>query len=95
MVELPPLDIAQIINVIYAIYYFIRDLLSKMFEYTIFQGRPEIALLYGDAITILISLTAVYLILELFTAAKKFIRWIILIGWGLLIISIIAGAATL
>ena len=94
MVELPPLDMAQIINVIYAIYYFIRDLLSKMFEYTIFQGHPEIALLYGDAITILISLTAVYLILELFTAAKKFVRWIILIGWGLLIISIIAGAVT-
>ena len=83
----------QLINVLYAIYYFIREVVSKLFEYTLFRGRPDLATLYGDALTILISLTAVYLLLELFAAARRIIKWLLLIGWLLLIVSMVAGAA--
>jgi|Deesub1362B_J571_1020462.scaffolds.fasta_scaffold00003_295 hypothetical protein len=91
MSALPPLEMDQIINIIYALYYFVREIIADFFELTIFKNNPDIALLYGDAFTILISLTAVYLILELFTVAKKFVRYLLIIGWVLLIISILAG----
>lgn len=92
MAELPPLSIEQLVNVLYAIYYFIRELIKSLFEFTIFKENPELALIYGDAFTILISLTALYLLLEIFVSAKKFVKWILIIGWVLLIVSIIAGA---
>jgi hypothetical protein len=91
MAQLPPLNMDQIINILYAIYYFVRELISDLFEWTIFKNNPDLAILYSDAFTILISLTAIYLILEIFTAAKKFIKYLLIIGWLLLIISIVAG----
>ena len=94
MAQLPPLSPEQIINILYAIYYFIRDVITKLFEYTIFQEKPDLALIYSDAFTILISLTAIYLILEIFTAAKKFVKWILILGWILLIVSIAVGMAS-
>ncbi len=91
MAQVPPLSPEQLINILYAIYYFVRELIMKLFEYTIFRENPELALIYSDAFTVLISLTAIYLILELFSAAKKFVKWVLIIGWALLLVSIVAG----
>ncbi len=86
---IPPISPEQLINFLYAIYYFLRNLLSYLLETTIFKDHPEYAVTYGDAITLLISLTAIYIILELIASAKKWIKIILILGWGLLVISIL------
>lgn len=88
-VPLPPISPEQLVNFLYAAYYFLRDVLAYLLNITIFQERPDLAATYGDAISLLVSLTAVYLVLELVTAAKKWVKIILIIGWGLLILSII------
>jgi len=87
-VPLPPLQPEQIINFLYAIYYFLRDFISFILQNTIFKNYPQYAATYGDAITFLISITAVYLILELISSAKKIIKIILVLGWALLFITI-------
>ena len=85
---LPPITPEALINFLYAIYYFLRDVINFLLEATLFKEFPEYAALYSDVITFLISITAVYLILVLFEAFKKYVKIILILGWGLLIISI-------
>jgi len=59
----------------------------------VFKEYPDYAFIYGDAITFLVSITAVYLILEFITAAKKFIRVILILGWFLLFVTIALSIA--
>ncbi|MFQ5710998.1 MAG: hypothetical protein ACE5GD_04365 [Candidatus Geothermarchaeales archaeon] len=88
---LPELSLEAAINVLYAIYYFLRQAITSILEATLFQAEPEIATLYGDATTMLVGLTAIYLVLEFFTAAKRIVKMILVLGWILLIISILVG----
>jgi len=57
-------------------------------ENTIFKDYPEYATTYGDAITFLVSITAIYLILEMVSSAKRIIKIILAVGWALLFITI-------
>ena len=84
----PPLQPEQIVNFLYVIYYFFRDLIVFILQNTIFKDYPEYAATYGDAITFLVSITAIYLILELVVSAKKIVRILLVIGWALLFITI-------
>ena len=86
---LPPITPEALINFLYAIYYFLRDLIRFLLENTLFKEFPEYAALYGDVITFLISITAVYLILVFAEAVKKYVKIILILGWGLLVLSII------
>ena len=88
---LPQIPIEQLINILYIVYLMIKDVVTKLFEYTIFLGRPSLAEMYGDAVTILTSLTAIYIILEIFIWGKKAIKIILIIGWILWIVSIVAS----
>lgn len=92
---LPPISPEQIVNFLYAIYYFLRNAIAFLLESTLFQDHPEYAATYGDAISFLISLTALYLILEMVAAAKKWVKIILIIGWGLLVVTIITSRAML
>ena len=84
----PPFQPEQIINFLYAIYYFLRDLMIFLLEKTIFRDYPGYAATYGDAITFLVSITTVYLILERIASSKKVVKIILALGWSLLFIAI-------
>lgn len=84
-----PITQEALLNFLYAIYYFMRDIIRFLLESTIFREFPEYAALYGDVITFLISITAIYLILVMFEAVKKYVKIILILGWGLLILSIV------
>lgn len=88
-IPLPPITMEQLINFIYAIYYFIRNLIVMLLDETIFKGHPAYAASYSDAITLLVSLTAIYAILELVSAGKRIIKAILILGWVLLAIAIL------
>jgi len=85
---LPPITPEALINFLYAIYYFLRDLIRFLLENTLFKEFPQYAALYGDVITFLISITAIYLILVMFEAVRKYVKIILILGWGLLLLSI-------
>ncbi len=90
---IPQISPEQIVNFLYAIYYFLRNAIAFLLENTLFKGHPDYAATYGEAISFLISLTALYLILEMIEAAKKWVKIILIIGWGLLIITILTSRA--
>ena len=90
---IPPLQPEQIVNFLYTIYYFLRDAIIFILQTTVFKEYPDYAFTHGDAITFLVSITAVYLILEFITAAKKFIKVILILGWFLLFVTIAISLA--
>jgi hypothetical protein len=81
------------INLLYFLYTLVRDAIAFLLEATIFKARPELAAQFGDAVTLLTALTAVYVIMTLFEAAKKIIRFILILGWGLLILAMVVSVS--
>mgnify|MGYP000583689715 CR=1 FL=1 len=55
------------------------------------KADPALAAKYADATTILITVTALLLVLELFSAAKRIVRILVILEWLLLAVSIIVG----
>ncbi len=66
---------------------FIQNLIRSLLEETIFKANPELAQQYSSAISTLAFLTALYILLTVFSAVRKVIGYIILIGWILLLIA--------
>lgn len=85
--------IETVVNLLYFLYTVVRDAISLLLEGTVFKARPELAAQYGDAITLLTALTAVYVIMTLFEAAKKIVRFILILGWSLLILAMLISVA--
>lgn len=70
------------------IYKFISDLISRVLEETILKAKPGLSEQFGQGISLLVALTTIYIILEFFTAAKKAVRIILIIGWLLLFLAL-------
>jgi len=85
------LRVEDFINFFYLVYSSVRSLIQSLFSSTIATASPELADKFADATTVLISVTAIWLIFEFATGFRKIFRIIILLGWLLLIVSIIAG----
>ena len=86
-----PIKPEDIINFFYLLYQAVRDVIQYIFESTIMKVDPSLAAKYADATTIMITITAILIIFEVFTAAKKILRILVILGWVLLILSIVIG----
>lgn len=75
------------------IYNWLVYIIRYILEATIFKENPNLAQRYADAIGMLSSITAIYLILLLFETAKKILKVVLALGWGLLILALILGVA--
>lgn len=75
------------------LYNWLVYMLKGLLESTIFKGREELAQQYASATSILVSITAIYLILTLFEGLKKFLKILLIAGWVLLAIAIVMGIA--
>lgn len=82
------MEISDILNLIYSFFNAIRNFLSLIIEQTLLKGRPDLSQQYSSALTIMITLTTLYLILVFISAARKAIGVLIAIGWGLIIVSL-------
>jgi hypothetical protein len=82
-----PLKIEDLLNFLYLIYCFIRGAIQWLLENTIFEANPSLATQFADAVTLLITLTSIFLILELISGMKKVLAIIIVLGWTFLVIS--------
>lgn len=79
----------MIVQGLLAIYNWLTEFLKQLLVTTIFKERPDLADKFSSAITILVSLTAIYLLLVLVSAVRKIIGILLLIGWVLLIIAFV------
>ncbi len=82
-------EIALLVNVFYVLYDLIRQGIQYLLEITLYEARPDYAEKYADAISVLIPVTAVWLVLEFTHGLKKFVKFIVYIGWLLVLVSII------
>ena len=65
------------------------NLLQYILQETVFKANPTLAYTYGNAILLLVSLTAIYMLLMLVSASKKVLLVLIVIGWVLLVAAFI------
>jgi len=79
----------QALNFLPSLYAGIRGLLTSLLEQTLLKEKPELAGIYAEAITFLTSLTALYVILEFFSLARKIVLGILLLGWGLFVVTLV------
>ena len=66
-------------------YYLLVNFISYMLQTTVFKADPILAAQYGQALTLLISLTAIYIILVFVSSLRKIIGVVIALGWVLVI----------
>jgi ABC-type transport system involved in multi-copper enzyme maturation permease subunit len=78
-----------IVRALLSLYSWLVSLITGILQQTILKDNPELAREYGSAITLLVSLTAVYLIAVLISAFRKILGILIAIGWVVLILAII------
>jgi len=81
-------EIAFMVNVFYFIYDLIRQGIEYLLGITLYQANPVYAQKYADAISMLIPVTALWLILEFVEGFRRFLKFIVLAGWVLVLVSI-------
>ncbi|GGP20176.1 hypothetical protein GCM10007981_07190 [Thermocladium modestius] len=87
------LDAAGLLN--YAVkytvdaYYLLVNFITYLLQSTVFKADPILATQYGQALTLLISLTAIYIILVFVSSLKKLVGVIIGLGWLLVIVAMV------
>ena len=79
---------SDLLNFIYLIYDALRNGIQTLLEMTIIRASPALAQKYADSLSLLITITAIWLLLEFSTNLKNVIRAVVILGWILLIISI-------
>lgn len=79
----------MIVSGLLTIYDWLVNVITTILQQTILKDNPDIAREYGSALTLLISLTAIYLLLVLVSTFKKILGVIIAIGWLVIIIAIV------
>ncbi|MBS7641942.1 MAG: hypothetical protein QW374_01040 [Candidatus Bathyarchaeia archaeon] len=89
--SLPTPSPESLINFLWTIYHYLREFIRFILSSTVFKAAPEAAATYSDICTLLVALTALYLILEFVAAARKIVRVILIISWLLFIVSLLIG----
>lgn len=82
------IEIVDILNFIYLIYNALRKGIQLILEETIIKASPKLAEKYADALSLLITITAIWLIIEFSTSLKNIVKAIVIFGWILLLVSI-------
>jgi len=82
----PPNFPGQLLNYIALAYNWIVNEIQYILQTTILAHDPSLASTYANIMTWLVSLTAIYIILTVVEVVRKFIGYIILIGWVFLIL---------
>lgn len=81
-------EVGEAMNFAVYLYTTIKDLLLLLLKKTLFRAHPAIIEEYGNVITLLVSVTAGYVVLTTINIGKRLIGWLLLLGWLLLGISL-------
>jgi uncharacterized membrane protein len=66
----------------------LEDVISKLLADTLFKAKPELAARFGGPVSLLVSLTALYVLLTFMSAARKAVGIILTVGWVVLMAAI-------
>lgn len=86
------MDFGWIINIFGIVFEWIKSAIAMLLNMTLYQVNPDIVDGYASTITLLISFTAIYIILVFVSSAKKILGIILALGWVLLIVSVFLTA---
>lgn len=87
--SLPTPSPESLLNFLWTIYHYLREAIRFIMVNTVFKATPEVAATYSDICTLLVTLTAIYLILEFLSTARKIVRVILIVSWMLFIVSLL------
>ena len=73
----------------------LKAAIEKLLEETVFKANPQLASQYAEGVSILVALTAIYLILEFVSSAKRIVRAVLVLGWVLLIVALVISSGSL
>ena len=79
----------QALNFMPALYAGVRGLIASLLTHTLLKEQPQLSGIYAEAITFLTSITAVYVILEFFSLARKIVLVLLATGWGLFLVTLV------
>lgn len=86
------MEFGWVINLVGLAYNGLKWAIESILSMTLFKVNPELAEGFSSTIALLVSLTAVYILLVVVSAGKKILGIVILLGWALLIVSMIVSA---
>jgi len=77
------LDPLVLVNFLYAVFNLVKDGLTYLFQTILGDSFAP----YGEVLTLLITLTTIYVLLEASTAFRRVLRLILAISWAIFIVS--------
>lgn len=86
------MDFGWVINIFGIVFDWIKSVIAMLLNMTLFKVNPGVVDGYASTITLLVSFTAIYIILVFVSSAKKILGIILTLGWVLLIASIFLTA---
>ncbi len=86
------MDFGWVINIFGIVFDWIKSVIAMLLNMTLFKVNPGVVDGYASTITLLVSFTAIYIILVFVSSAKKILGIILTLGWVLLIVSIFLTA---
>jgi len=84
-----PSMLKTLLNYAVQAYTWIQNMVAHYLQIYIFSKNPELASRYGNALVLMVTLTVIYALLELFESFKKFLRYIIIVGWAVLVFALV------
>jgi hypothetical protein len=86
------MDFGWVINLFGIAFDYIKNAITMLLNMTLFKVNPGLVDTFSSTITLLVTFTAIYIILVFVTSAKKILGIILLLGWVLLIASMFLTA---
>jgi hypothetical protein len=81
--------IDSIANFLFTMYDYLKKGIVFILEQTVFKSNPQLAEYYAEVATLLASLTAIFIILEVLSVPKKVVKILLILGWLLFLFSIV------
>jgi len=86
------MEFGWVINLFGIAFDYIKNAITMLLNMTLFKVNPDLVDTFSSTITLLVTFTAIYIILVFVTSAKKILGIILLLGWVLLIASMFLTA---
>ena len=86
------MEFGWIINLLGIAFNWLRSMIETLLNMTLFKVNPGLVDSFASTIALLITLTTIYIILVFVSSAKKILGIVLVLGWGLLIVSLILSA---
>ncbi len=80
--------IDSIANFLFTMYDYLKKGIVFILEQTVFKTNAQLAEYYAEVATLLASLTAIFIILEVLSVPKKVVKILLILGWLLFLFSI-------